>query len=746
MAINVPFESDGDPAFVRVDTLTPAHELPAGTAAGATNKRFEQGEAWPRFGVDWQSWGDAGEGGPLAFTRFNDPEGFDNLVLILDTWRDGQGEDRGRGRAWRIYPGQAPQEIPLNGHDVWAEARLVPCFNGLTLLRTGNERHYFGAAAVDLVNAQIQLNCAPNWADGDLVFYAPVDGASTITGAAPPNALTGYYAKTLATNLVELYADSTLTTKLDFTGGEALGRFYLERRAAAPGYFGNDAPPLLMQPDGAGRTAFEVGFLAVPKQVYASAFDAGTLQVVAANHRLIPGDAVSYAHASAPAEAFFAGPQNPDRLTLHLTALEALGGLNPQTPSPGYASGDYLVKTAAAGQAMPPGREGTYTKNNRLVMVNGRNNVSVSDPLDPLHHQPMRSDLTANLGESDPIVAVVEFGQDSVLIAKAGELHGLNNFSGGPSQWALKNITREYGVSAPRSLVSVGKDAWGLGRKGVVSVRQTEQGELLGVAVPVSRDMQRYLDQVDWTAAAGACGAVWNNRFFLAVPLKGGGGRNNAVLVHNFLNMSEGGPYGWEGLWQGAALEVYGFARCKVFGEERLCFVNYEGQVCWLGDGFTDTVRGENGAVPAPIVDELVTRIYSKLNQEPKLFLRGQAIWNVHGAQMSVVAQAPGYQERQAVLAAQYDHTKYLAHGRADYVPGEVPSRFEEPDREDYSLSPEELLEGKLDVHQNITESFRMRMRDWGVQLVIGNAQGSSRMQGTQVEFVPAAKTASRKT
>ena len=49
--------ADGDAAFYRVDTRTPAHELPKTVAADAVNKRFEDGRAWPRFGVDQGPWG-----------------------------------------------------------------------------------------------------------------------------------------------------------------------------------------------------------------------------------------------------------------------------------------------------------------------------------------------------------------------------------------------------------------------------------------------------------------------------------------------------------------------------------------------------------------------------------------------------------------------------------------------------------------------------------------------------------------
>ena len=41
----------------------------------------------------------------------------DNGILITDDWRDGGGEDGGRGRAWRILPGMGNSGSTLEG--IW---------------------------------------------------------------------------------------------------------------------------------------------------------------------------------------------------------------------------------------------------------------------------------------------------------------------------------------------------------------------------------------------------------------------------------------------------------------------------------------------------------------------------------------------------------------------------------------------------------------------------------------------------
>jgi hypothetical protein len=836
-------QSDGDASWRGVDTQRPPHELEPGMAAGAINKRFEDGRVWPRYSIELQSWGrlpyktwrglipaaqvyapdslgephyiftgltvgkgyalvtGAHEAGPthfilngaqtltnpgagvvlyfiaadpslnfigttngvsvtaqvyatgqnpMAYKRFTDPDTLtDNLILVTDDLRDGPGEDGGRGRAWRIMSGQAPQAIPLNGHDVWDVARLIPVYNGVMLLRHGNERHYFGAPAIDIGTSQIQLNSPQAWANGDRVLYVAFP-SSYILGTSPPNPNTLYFVKLISGNKVELYTTASLTTKLDMSGA-SLGMFYLERQALTPGFYGNGAPTLIMQPDGAGQTSFQTGFKAAQLQVYVSSLT-GTTIVNAPNHRLIPGDKTDYVHSGTPT-TYYAFPLNNDALTLHLTLAEALIGANAQVIT--FSAGDYVIKTGASGVPLPPCREGLYYAG-RFLGVNGENNVVISDPLDFLHFTPFSATLNVNLGESDPITSLVPLGtdptgKDVVIVGKANSVLALIGLTGASSGWQLKEVTREYGFQAALCSLIAGTDAWGFSRKGVVSVNQTSQAAILGVAVPVSQSMAGYLAGVDWTHIAQASAETWNNRYFLSVAMKGqtGDGQvvNNSVLVYNFLNEAEdpatGGAdtsyrrSGWEGLWEGAALQVLKWARHKVFGEERLTFVNYDGQVCWLGEGWTDF-----GVVP--IADELLTRSYTRGNNLTKKFLKGLLVLDQQTANITVSVVAPGYNEEKVIKTKAYSPTKYAVYGQADYAPNT--GRYDLPYREDYSLTPGELVEGALDIHQNISEELRMRVRDWGVQLRIRNSAGSARIQSVSVDFVVTGEVASRKT
>lgn len=813
---NAPSLADGDTAFYGVNTFLPPHELPPGTAADAVNKRFEDGRAWPRFGVAQQPWGFGAPGGnlipaaaaynnvgvyeqrvcagaryrlsslaagnqltvdsvvyqgggdiefvcvsglihmenessgpglvapatlryvsqtPCAFVRFNDPQGMDTLVLVTNDWRTGAGEDGGRGRAWRLSSGAGPVEISLNGHDVWGTCRLIPCHNGLLLLRQGDERHYFGAAAVG--TNDIQLNAAPNWSDGDQVFlFLDAQNTFTFTGVPPATPVQTYYVKTdRATNKVTLYSDAALTTQITWSGAAGT-QFYIERRALFPGFYGNGAPPLLAQPTASGgQTLWDNGFKAVPADVAVTSTNKDTGIVTAPNHRLVPGDYVTvsgvHTTGNATIPQAYVYPTSPDTLRLYTSQLDALGnsGNNTITLVANNETGS-VRKSGASALPIPPGREGCYFQN-RSVLVNGRDTILVSDALDPLHYAPLQAAFTANLGESDLIMSITPFGPDSLVIEKENGIFLWGNFSAGPAGWTLTAITREYGQTAALSGAQVGVDFWALSRKGVQSVTQTVQGIVQGVADPVSKPMQKYINQIDWRYAAQACGAYWNNRYLLAVPLKGQSGTpvNNGVLVYNFLNQQ------WEGLWRGTALQVYAWARHLVYGEERLCFVSPAGQVGWLTDGYTDTVNG----TAAAIADSLTTRRYAAGNTLRKLWLAAVVQWDTIAPSLTVTAQAPGVNQVQTLLPSPvtYDRTASFMAARAPYDPAHpTPAKWGAADRQDYSLTPAELTSGRLDTHQNVTEPFRLRLDGWGVQVVIANAAGSARIQAVSVRGV----------
>lgn len=695
-----------------------------------------------------------------GYKRFNDPLGVDNAVLLTSDWRDGNGEDGGRGRAWRICPGNVPQSISLNGHDVWGTCRLEQAHHTLVLARHGNERHYFKASAVDAGNNRITLNATPNWATGDLVLYQPEANSEIIPG---PNPGAQYYVQNLGSNRVSLHgsaADAVANTnKIDL--GTAAGKFYLERQATAPGPFGNGAWPLILQPTDT-LTAFENGFRAVPTSVAITNTTDADETLVAPSHRLLVGDAIAVTLTTDTPGTKYARPLSDHVIKLYDTQAHALaGGATGLFDITTDGQTGTLAKTGASTQPMPPLRELAYHKGRIIGIVWGtKDTIVLSDPFDFLHFSLFTGTVVGNLGESGNANWLAELGEDALLIGKDLAVLVIAGLSGASSGWTMDVITREFGGIAPLGNTAAGADRWFLSRKGVASVTRTIAGEKLGEATPVSNDIPALFADIDWLNAYGACAEVWNNRFFLALPPKNqtvGDVRNTRTLVYNFLNqesrvdqqviedqivgrvVDSGVPMDtWEGSWNGDLLQPYAFSKLKISGEERLTFATPDGLVCWFTDGFEDG--------PAPVETRMVTRGY--FGGALVLALRGAVNWDTYNPNLDVTIRSVGYNEETALVEGRtFDRTQYLVDGQADYDPSSSTTEdFDVPHREDYSMTAEEVLVGVTDVHQNQTENLRMRVRDRAPQIIIENSQGSVRVNSVQLTAKLAGVRATRMT
>lgn len=663
-----------------------------------------------------------------CYGRFSDPNGFDNAVLVTDELRS----DGGIGRAWRICPNNGPEEISLNGHDVWGPAQVVQCYNGLLLLRDGAERHYFAISAVG--TNVIQLNCLPAFADGDEVqIIGAVDG-SAILGTSAPNLGAPYFVKNVSGNKISLYDTRAHavagggTGKLVFNTGT--GSFYVERISTQAGFYGNGAPVLILQGTDT-QSPFEVGFVSAPTFAAVTNTNNSTMIVTAPNHRLVPGDAVLLTGITGATVGtpYFARPLSNDLFTLYTTDLSALVGdaTNLVSLSTSNQTGT-VTKANAGGQPIAPARLGISFLQ-RSILVNQRCNLLISDPNDPLHSTPMQATLNANLGENDSIIALMTMPYDTLIIVKSNNtVLSLSNLSQPNTSWVLQEITREYGGVASLATANVGSDRWFLSRRGVASIAQTELGQLQGVAQPKSDDiLQRFQQNVDWLHAAQACASEWNNRVFFSVPLKGQvltagtPPTNNGTFVYNTVNQ------GWEDLWQGPAapaannLQPFAFSRLTVNGEERLTFATADGLVCWFTDDFQDT---DATGIMTPIATKMVTRGYFK--GVPVLTLKGEVNWDTFNANLTVSVRTAGVNEQTTVLQRTYDKTQYQVANAGTYDPNtSTEETFAAPHRADYSPDAGELLVATLNTFQNTTEPLRMRVRDRVPQVVIENNQGA---------------------
>ena len=94
-----------------------------------------------------------------------------------------------------------------------------------------------------------------------------------------------------------------------------------------------------------------------------------------------------------------------------------------------------------------------------------------------------------------------------------------------------------------------------------------------------------------------------------------------------------------------------------------------------------------------------------------------------------------------------YDATRYTRFNAGTYDPAtRTDATYAVAHREDYSTTPEELLVGNPDAHQNMQERATARVDDVGLQIIVTNAQGSARLMTLQVQGFTKPRSHKRRT
>jgi hypothetical protein len=181
--------------------------------------------------------------------------------------------------------------------------------------------------------------------------------------------------------------------------------------------------------------------------------------------------------------------------------------------------------------------------------------------------------------------------------------------SGSVSDISLKEITREAGLVARKSVVTIGNKLFFLSDNGVYATQFEDLYNLRGTGLPLSDTIDPIIKRINQAYAKNAIGVYHNNRYWLAVPIDGST-RNNAILVYNLLNE------GWESLdiinqpgWDVSNLIVAGAGKIN-----KLYAINYYGGLHVIderADGYDYIYTNPNGDSSAfPIASEATTRQY----------------------------------------------------------------------------------------------------------------------------------------
>jgi hypothetical protein len=392
-----------------------------------------------------------------------------------------------------------------------------------------------------------------------------------------------------------------------------------------------------------------------------------------------------------------------------------------------------IKKSSASGANVPAGREGLYFQN-RLLLLYGPDYLAVSDVLDPLHYSPILNEFKLNTGANDAVVALYPFNTTTLIVFKERSILAVENLYGDLSTTRLTEVTREFGCISQASIASTGSDIVFLSQRGVISLKQTEFGISQSVVLPLSDPIQDVIEEIDQANWRKSCGAYYNNRYILSVPVEGGDGTNQRTLVYNFLNQA------WEGYWEGSLLVPRYYTRLVVAGTDTLCWADNSGFI----HNFDYQALQDRNRVGT--IQQIATSVSFRghagdNNVDHKQWTNLQfefASWN---PTYSITANFDGVNESYPIATNETkSRTAYYIYGSGTYVTNNSGNNFLDPYREDYSTLPGircNTAGFQAGLVQSFSQKARLRRHSITMQPVVTTTTGALNIYSVKSIAIP---------
>ena len=293
-----------------------------------------------------------------------------------------------------------------------------------------------------------------------------------------------------------------------------------------------------------------------------------------------------------------------------------------------------------AGRIQCPNTDYGVFFRNRLIIpqpTDSNYTILMSDLLDTDNYYAADSQFRINKGSADFLVGFYPYQEDQLIVFMRNSIHMINNIAT-TSAANTYEITRQHGCVARKSIAQSGPQTFFLSDNGVIVLSPgTDPAKGLGVAIskvsgetiPMTRPIQDQFDDVNFAAADTACGVVYDNKYFLAVPT-GSSTVPNKIFIFNLLTSTWTSVDSYPAMSGSLAFHVDDFVICSHGSaptRRRLFACNDTGFYLMEENSIDDSGRkigstSESGTTA--IAGKLVTRSYTFGDISVKSWKRGQ--------------------------------------------------------------------------------------------------------------------------
>lgn len=183
----------------------------------------------------------------------------------------------------------------------------------------------------------------------------------------------------------------------------------------------------------------------------------------------------------------------------------------------------------------------TLSSTETITTRNITDEIIFSDVLDANTYDVLQNQFRLTGGIADYTQTIHPFTNDAAVGFNRRSLHLITGLAGSLSDVQIQEITREAGLVARKSVVTIGNSVYFLSDNGVYAANFGDLYNLRGAGLPLSSEINPIIQRINGPYAYRAVGIFHDNRYYLAIPIDGAL-TNNAIIVYNILNQ------GWESL------------------------------------------------------------------------------------------------------------------------------------------------------------------------------------------------------